>query len=213
MALSLQDFIAQQGWNAGAVNPPQTGGNLPPLASPSVTPVNSSGYTPTANYMSQGFTQRSNSYNFDSLPSGNDMVQSSLEAMLNPNSSYIRNARQRGVEYAGSRGGLNSSIAAGAAERSAIEAAAPLAEQAVNIDVQRQQAQQRDWLESQSFNRNFMGELAMMPVKNAANMMSMVQQAALADPALYTPEVISGYSNFFNENSNQLFKRYFGGGT
>src|SRR5688572_27697188 len=112
------------------------------------------------------------------------MVQTSLEAMLNPNSQYIQNARQRGVEYAASRGGLNSSIAAGAAERSAMEAATPLVQQAVGIKQSREGVIAENWLNEQGFNREFQGALTMMPVQNAFNMLNAVQEYALADPEL-----------------------------
>lgn len=143
------------------------------------------------------------------LQDPNEMVQSSLEAMLDPSSSYIRNARQRGAEYAASRGGINSSIAAGAAERAAIEAATPLAQQALAIQGQREDVQAQDWLSKQNFNRSVQGQLAMLPLQNSLNMLDMVQQAAIQDPALYTPEVTSGYSNFFQKNMNDILSNYF----
>lgn len=139
----------------------------------------------------------------------NEMVQSSLEAMLDPSSSYIRNARQRGAEYAASRGGINSSIAAGASERAAIEAAAPLAQQALAIQGQREQVQAEDWMSQQNFNRSMQGQIAMMPLQNSFSMLNMLQQAAIQDPALYTPEVTSGYSNFFQKNMNDILSNYF----
>lgn len=139
----------------------------------------------------------------------NQMVQGSMEAMLNPNSQYIQNARQRGVEFAAQRGGLNSSIAAGASERSAIEAAQPLVSQALDIQKQRDVLAGQNWLDSQNFNRNFQGQLAMLPITNSFNMMNMVQQQALQDPALYTPDVISGYSNFFSQNMDNIMSKFF----
>lgn len=149
---------------------------------------------------------------FANAPSGNQTVQTSLDYFLDPNSQYIQNARQRGVEYAASRGGLNSSIAAGAAERSAMEAALPLVSQAVSIDQGREALLGQDWLDTQGFNRQFQGQIAMMPVQNAFNMLSAVQQYALEDPALYTPDVISGYSNFFTQNFNNIMGKYFNTG-
>ena len=149
------------------------------------------------------------------LPSGTAMVQQSLQDFLNPNSQYIQNARQQGMEVAATRGGINSSIAAGASQRSAIEAAAPLAQQAVAIDVQRQQAEQQmlneEWANQQNFNRTFQGSLAMLPVQSSFGMLEAIQQYALEDPELYTPDVVSGYSNFFNQNMNDILKNYFGG--
>lgn len=146
---------------------------------------------------------------------GNTQVQNSLEFFLNPNSEYIQNARQRGMEVAATRGGVNSSIAAGNAERAAMEAAMPLVQQAQAIETDREQltaqAATQNWLNQQSFNREFQGQLAMLPVASSFNMLGAIQQFALQDPALYTPEVVSGYSNFFNQNMNDILSRYFGG--
>lgn len=58
----------------------------------------------------------------------NELVASQLEGLISGDSRYIRNARLRGVEFANARGQLGSSFAAGAAERSAIEAALPIAQ-------------------------------------------------------------------------------------
>lgn len=154
-----------------------------------------------------GFLPQASTYG-QNFQDPNAMVQDSIQAMLNPNSSYIKNARQRGVEYAASRGGLNSSIAAGASERSAMEAAAPLAQQALAISGSRETAQANDWQNQQQFNRDFVGQLTMAPIQNSYQMLSMLQQQALADPELYTPEVISGYSNFFTSNMSDIMKRF-----
>lgn len=143
--------------------------------------------------------------------SGAEQVQSSLQAMMDPNSALMRNAELRGRELAATRGGVNSSIAAGNAQRAALEAATPLAQQAVAIDQQKQQALTQDWLDKQGFNRQLQSTLALMPVQNSFNMMQAIQQYALEDPALYTPDVVSGYSNFFNQNMNDIMNTYFGG--
>lgn len=58
---------------------------------------------------------------------GDELSSNRISAILAASNPYITNARQRGVEQAASRGMLNSAAAAGAAERSAIEAASPLA--------------------------------------------------------------------------------------
>jgi hypothetical protein len=143
-------------------------------------------------------------------PSANQTVQNSLDFFLNPNSDYIQNARQRGVEYAASRGGLNSSIAAGASERSALEAVMPLVQQSQEVQKTRDALAGQDWLDTQAFNREFQGQLAMLPVVNSYNMLQNVQQFALQDPELYSPDVISGYSNFFNNNMKDIMNQYFG---
>lgn len=56
-----------------------------------------------------------------------ELVANQLEGLLAEDSSYIRNARMRAMEQANARGGFGSSFAAGAAERSAMEAALPIA--------------------------------------------------------------------------------------
>ena len=58
-----------------------------------------------------------------------DTVQWQMDNLLDKQSRYITSARQRGTEQAAGRGLLNSSIAAGTAERAAIDAALPIAQQ------------------------------------------------------------------------------------
>lgn len=140
---------------------------------------------------------------------GVDTVKGNLESLLAPGSSYIDNARQRGIEYAATRGGVNSSIAAGAAERSAIEAAAPLAQQAIAIDQQNKDYAMQDWLSQQNFGRN----LFTQKFGSSLDMLNGINQMALMDPELYTPEVTSGMSNFFQKNMNDILKNYFSGGS
>ena len=63
----------------------------------------------------------------------NELVQQSIDAFSDQGGAYLTNATRRGLETAGSRGLLNSSIAAGAANRSAIEAMQPYVSQAVDL--------------------------------------------------------------------------------
>lgn len=56
-------------------------------------------------------------------------VQDRMQGLLAQGSKYLDMARQRAAETANSRGFLNSSMAAGAGERAAIEAALPIAQQ------------------------------------------------------------------------------------
>jgi hypothetical protein len=142
---------------------------------------------------------------FADAPSGATQVQNTLETMLSPNSDYIRNARQRGVEFANTRGLSNSSIAAGAAERSAMEAAAPLAQQAVAIDANREQTLTDEWSKNLGFNRDMQTAI----FGNSLGMLNSIQQMSLQDPALYSPDVVSGYSNFFQQNMNNVLANYF----
>ena len=152
-------------------------------------------------------------YNPQTLRPASDIVQGNLEAMLNPNSSYIQNARQRGMEVAATRGGINSSIAAGASERAAIEAAAPLAQQATNIEQERENVLANEWATKQNFDRAMLGQYAQTSFSSSVDMLRMLQQYALEDPELYTPEVTSGMANFFGQNLNDYMSRYFARGT
>lgn len=144
------------------------------------------------------------------LQDPNLMVQGAMQSALDPNSPYIQNARRRGLETAAARGGINSSIAAGAAERAAIEAAQPLAQQALGIQQQRENVMAEQWMAEQNFNRQLMGQYSMGAFNNAMDMMAAVSRYALEDPELYTPDVVSGYSNFFQQNFNDVIGRFFG---
>ena len=177
-----------------AINYPTTGGPAPAL------PVTAQGFQ----------FQQQPANPFANARDPNEMVQSSLEAMLNPNSSYIQNARQRGVEFAAQRGGINSSIAAGASERAALEAASPLAMKSLDIQENRDNAMTANWLAGMNFNREFQGQLAMAPLNSSLNMLESLNQFALQDPELYTPTVMSGFTNFFNKNMGDMMSRYFG---
>lgn len=59
---------------------------------------------------------------------GNELVQNQMQGLMNRGGAYMQNAARRGLETANRRGLLNSSIAAGSAERSALEAAMPIAQ-------------------------------------------------------------------------------------
>jgi hypothetical protein len=157
----------------------------------------------------------------------NELVANQLQGLLESNSPYMQNARQRGVEYAASRGGLNSSIAAGASQRAAIEAGMPIAQSDAgvyrdanqgNFESLSQLRQMRvageleNWLSSETYNRDFNGRLAMIPINSGADMLQYITQRALEDPAVYTPDVISGFNNFFNLNMQNMFRNFFSGG-
>ena len=59
---------------------------------------------------------------------GNELVQNQMQGLMNRGGAYMQNAARRGLETANRRGLLNSSIAAGSAERSSLEAAMPIAQ-------------------------------------------------------------------------------------
>ncbi len=133
------------------------------------------------------------------------MVANSLQSFLGSNSDLIRNARQRGIEQAAQRGGVNSSIAAGAAERAAIESATPLVQTAAAAQQQTDQATLDNWLSQQNFGRSIYGQ----QFQNTSQMLQSLQQASIDDPELYTPDVVSGYSNFFQKNMQNIMSQYF----
>jgi len=57
------------------------------------------------------------------------LVEKRLQGLLDTDNPYIQQARQQAMEQANARGLLNSSIAAGNAQRAAIESAMPIAQQ------------------------------------------------------------------------------------
>jgi hypothetical protein len=137
------------------------------------------------------------------------MINGYIDSLTNRNSAYIQNARRRGLEQAGSRGLLNSSLAAGASERAALEAAQPFVSEMASISKQRENFASQDWLNSNQFNREFAGTLAMLPITNSYQMLQSLFDYALQDPSLYTPEVFSGMSNFFMRNMQDIMSNYF----
>lgn len=139
-------------------------------------------------------------------PSGTSQVMSSLDQVVGANSPYLANARRRGLEVAATRGGINSSIAAGSSERAALDAAMPLVQQGVAIDNQARDVEYNNWLSQQNFGRALFGQ----KFSNSLGMLNQLQQYALEDPELYTPEITSGFSNFFQQQTNDILQRYFG---
>ena len=133
------------------------------------------------------------------------MVQGSLDYFMNPNSQLRQQARLEGANVAAQRGGINSSIAAGASERAALDQAAPLAQASLSARLAQEQAENQNWVDSQQFNR----QMASMPFQSSLQMLQSIQQMALTDPQLYSPSVVSGMSNFFNQNMNDILKNYF----
>lgn len=68
----------------------------------------------------------SNAYVRDAQP--NELVSHNLNGLLDQNGQYMQLARQSGMDMAGERGLLNSSIAAGNSQRAAIQSAMPIAQ-------------------------------------------------------------------------------------
>lgn len=223
------------------------------------------------------------------VPGATQTVMGSLGQILSEDNPYIQNARRRGLEMAGSRGLLNSSIASGASQRAAIESSLPILGEAMGLNRQREgqdfervqqafqaaaqmtgqdrqnafanaqnmlnqtldlnrqrenlafqaqesqlqrtqqvnnqllesqlragdrieDAQLQDWLASNAFTRQFNAQLQMIPINNAQELVSNISQMALMDPELYTPEVVSGMTEFLNRNMLAIMQQYFPGG-
>lgn len=157
--------------------------------------------------------QPNTSYNPGTLRSSAGLVQGNLQAFLDPNSALMQDATRRGLETAATRGGINSSIAAGTSRRATLDTAQQLAQQATNIDMQRENVAAEDWAATQNFNRAMLGQFSTTSFTNSLNMLNAVQSMALQDPELYTPEVVSGLSDFFSRNANDILGRYFGNRT
>lgn len=68
---------------------------------------------------------------------------------------------------------------------------------------------QADWLADKQYTREFNGQLSMMPIRNAYDMASAIQDYALREPEVYTPQVISGMTNFFQQNMLSMLSQYF----
>lgn len=241
--------------------------------------------------------QINSAFGLGNQPGAGETANNIMNAILGSGSQYMTNAAQRGLETAGSRGMLNSSIAGGSAQRAAVESATPMFQAAMGLQGQRegqdfqatmqsrnqafgiasereqqafqeardafaaaaqltgqdrqnafQAAQQKlqmayglqqqreqnaftgqesalnrtqsvnnamlgaqlqDWLGSNSFSREFNGMLQMMPIQNAMDLTRMISQLAMQDPELYTPQIVSGMTEFFNKNMQAIMAQFF----
>lgn len=286
-----------------------------PTTAPTATPAqtvtnainNASQYRPTttANQVVQGALDQ---FGLPQYQNANQMVQDSISSFENQGSAYMTNAMRRGLETAASRGLGNSSIAAGASQRAALESIQPFVQQAVQtqqqregyqaqqalnaqnaavdlaaqreqadlqremqqvqqelelsrqreqndftgqqnelsrqleerlnslnqaLDLQKQreglafqgeqaqldrdlrtklqddQAKQQDWLNSRQFTREFNSALSMIPIKASTDMQQTILQYALENPETYPPSVVSGLTNFFQNNAMSILSQYF----
>lgn len=166
------------------------------------------------------------------------LQQNYLDQFLGADSALMRNARTSGIEAAAARGLQNSTLAAGASQRAALEYAVPLAQQAMETFNQREnrgwQTQQdreqrawtasqnqldrdqqitmsqvQNWLNNESFQREFNAQLALFPIQNSTQLMNAIAEQAITNPEIYTPDIISGMSEFFTTNFLDVLSRYF----
>lgn len=167
--------------------------------------------------------------------SAGQVVQDYMNELLNENSGYIQSARRSGIEQAANRGLINSSIAAGNSQRAAIDAAQPILNQITNLHNQREQlaftgeqnqmdrdqqitmARVADWAANNQFNREYNGQLSLLPIKNITDLNAQLTQAAIDNPEIFPPEVVSGLGEFFGTNLLSMLRQWFpnqyGGGT
>lgn len=115
--------------------------------------------------------------------------------VLNSDNAYIKNARQMGLEHASNRGLLNSSIAAGASQRAAIEASQPIAQ-----SIYARGNAKTDYYDM----------ARLMPLQKALSLVDDFAQRALDQPDVYTPGYVNGMTNFFMSNMQNVMKNFFG---
>jgi len=118
----------------GLVTPPQGTNDPPYYNSGSTSGGNGTGSNYIGNYsnLPDGFSNAgaggagNSAYVRDVQP--NELASEQLAGLLAPGNRYIDMARSAGTDQANDRGMLNSSVSAGNSERSAIQAAAPIAQ-------------------------------------------------------------------------------------
>lgn len=202
---------------------PRTGGPLPPSTLP---PVHTGGGLPPSQVPPVQTGGPGQVQSFAPV----DVVQQMIDGMMK--GQYGQDARRQGLELANQRGLLNSSIAAGASQRAALEGITPFVQQGMGLLGQREQeafqgeqAQrdrdlrekmqsdsvfQQDWLNSRNFNRDFYAKIASLPIENAAQFSQMIAQYAAENPDVYTPDNIAGMTKFFNDNFRDIISSYLG---
>lgn len=217
-----------------------TGGNAPVQTVPGGTPFPQ---LPTNQYPGLGQLPTGiPAYNQSMTPA--NVIQDITGQLLSNDGAYMRNARLRGIEQAQRRGLGNSSIAAGNSQRAAIEAVQPFVSEAASIfnrreneafqgeqtireqmftalenqrdrDQQITMSQVQNWLNDQTFNREFNAQLSLLPISSAANLQQMLAEYGLKNPQVWTPEVLDGVGNFFNNSFLNIlrnsFPQYYGG--
>ena len=162
----------------------------------------------------------------ENMGAGN-VVQGYLSQLLSSDSPYIQNARRSGMEVAAQRGLLNSSIAAGNSQRSAIEAAQPILNEITNLHKQREQlgftgeqnqkdrdqqitmARINDWAANNQFVREYNGQLSLIPITSVTGLNNSLMQAAIDNPEVFPPEIVSGLGEFFGTNLMSMLQQWF----
>lgn len=83
------------------------------------------------------------------------------------------------------------------------------ADQLRNLALAKDAAGLQNWLNNENFTREFNGNLSMLPILNSFQLNNMIAQLAITDPEAYPPNVVSGITNFLNQNMFSILKEYF----
>lgn len=193
-----------------------TGGNGMPR--PVITPANPF-VTSTQGNVNQGTYQPT----LDEA----SILDSYVNQLTSSNSALMRNARLSGIEAAAGAGLQNSTLAAGASQRAALDFVVPLAQTAMDTfntretrnwtagqnqldrDQQITMVKLQDWLNNESFMREWNANLAMYPITNTTALLNKITEQALQNPQVYTPDVISGLQQFFTTSYLDVLSKYF----
>lgn len=137
-----------------------------------------------------------------STPSQSTLTNNAITTMdaaqqyaLDPNSAFMKNARQEGLEFSSQRGLLNSSIAAGNSQRAAIQASQPIANAIFN---------------DANNSRDFYRAAKLLPLQSALEFSTNFATMAAEQPDVYTPGYINGMTNFFMSNMQNVMQNFFG---
>ena len=68
---------------------------------------------------------------------------------------------------------------------------------------------QQDWLNNQTFSRQFNAALSMIPINSADQLTQMLAQYGAENPEVFTPQVMSGMVNFLTKNMAAIIDQYF----
>lgn len=148
-----QNYVAQPTGGTGYVpytSPGATAGldaYSNPTATAGVNPYQvTQGSANLANYLSpaataglQAYAQQGQYGMVQDPALAGQLVQGNLDSLLSSDGAYIENARRRGLEQAASSGLRNSTIAAGASQRAAIESSMPILSEIQNLNNMREQ--------------------------------------------------------------------------
>ncbi len=131
-----------------------------------------------------------------------------VDSFADPNNILNKRAEAAGLAQANSRGLLNSSMAVQSAQNAVLDRASDLGKTAYAGWNQNNQAKQQNWLNQESYNRDYVGTLAALPIKTYNDSLNALMQAAIDDPSLMDPDAMSGFANFFQQMSQNMFSNY-----